>query len=198
MIRAVTALFLSAAALLAGGILYSKKIYGHQDFSYGLPEDSRIFFLSRWHRFRRPRGIARFPDGGQVRTVHDEVSLFRYDRDSGILVKLGVITNRPEPGTNIKNAELLVDQGTLYISFKCNNDIKHPETMHCLLSFDPETNELTRLADSAETSRANERFKDYWPRHRDRLIPISTLKRDYLSRLDAAAWDLPGYGDSPQ
>ena len=196
MMRSATALFLSAAALI-GGILYSKKIYSHQDFSYGLPHGGRIFFLSRWHRFRRHRGIARFPDGGRVKTIHDEVSLYSYDRDTGTLTKLGVLAGRPEPGTNIGNAKLMVDAGALYIAYKCSNDIHNPDSMHCRLRFDPATNTLTRLEDPAETSRADELFTDYWPRYRDRLIPISTLKRDYLSRLSAAAWDLPGYVDSP-
>lgn len=195
MMRSAIALLLSAAGLLAGGILYSHKVFNHQDFSYGLPQGSRIFFLSRWHRFRRPRGIARFPDGGQVKTLHDEVSLFSYSQAENILEKHGVVSIRPEPGTNIHNAKLKVDNNSLYITYQCNNHIKKPETMHCLLRFDLESEELTKLKDPAEITRAGALFKDYWPRHRDRLIPISTLKKTYLSRLDADAWNLPGYGD---
>lgn len=193
MMRSVAALWLSAAALLAGGILYSKKVYGHQDFSYGLPRGTRIFFLSRWHRFRRPKGIARFPDGGRVRTVWDEVALFGYDRESNTLTKYAVISTRPAPGTNIRNAKLKWHKDTLYISYKCNNEIKDPDSMHCILGFDPETGELTKLVDPADIPRAGELFREYWPGHRDLLIPISTLKNTYLNRLDAAAWDFPGF-----
>ena len=190
--RSITALILSAAAFLAGSIMYSKKIYCRQDFSYGLPLGTRIYFLFRRHRFRRPRGIARFPDGGQVRTVSDEVALFSYARESDTLTRLGVLSARPEPGTNIRNAKLKMDRGVLYIAYKCNNRVRKPDAMQCRLLFDLETGDLRKLEDPAEVLRVRELFADYWPLHRDQLTPISTLKKIVLSRLEAADRDRSG------
>jgi len=193
MMRSAIALFLSAAGLLAGGILYSKKVSSHQDFSYGLPRGARIFFLSRWHRFRRPRGIARLPDGGQPKTVYDELALFSYAPGDNSLVKHAVIATPPQRGTNIRNTKLTVDKGVLYIAYKCNNDIKQPDSQQCFLGFDLATNKLTKLGTPGEISRVAEFFKDYWPKHRDRLIPISRLRKTHLNQLDPKAWDWPGY-----
>lgn len=184
---------LTSLGALWTDIFYTREVFGHQDFSYGLQHHSRLFFLSSWHRYRKPKGIARFPDGGRVKTVYEEISLFSYCSSRDTLEKHALVANRREPGTDIKGARLKIENGFLYIAYKCNNDVKHPSRMYCLFRYNIPRGKLEKLVADEAVSHANSLLKNYWSANRDQLVPISELKAAYLKDLYKYDWGFPEY-----
>jgi len=178
--------------LLQGGILYTEKIFCTREYSYGLTVDEQIFFLSSLHRYRKPKGLARFPDGGRVKTVYAEISLFSYHLDRKSLERHARVAARMEAGTNIKGTRLKVKDGFLNILYQCNNHIKDPASMNCVFRYSLKNGILEKITEPVGIESANRLFKNYWNEYRDRLIPISKLKNVYLNHLDQHDWDSPG------
>ena len=181
-------LFLVANTTLAG-FFYTNKIFTNQEYSYGLKHNSSIFFISSYHAYRKPKGLARFPDGGRVKTVYEEISLFRFNITNNSLKKIAIISTKIEFGTNIKGSKLKFDSNILYLSYRCNNNIKRPDKIQCIYDYDFHK-EIGRFLEGQNAQHVERTiFKDYWDIYRDKLIRISTLKKKYLKEINYIEWE---------
>lgn len=108
-----------------GTLFFHPQIQTRVEFSYGFVDDQRghVYFLVEYLEFQRPRGIARFPDGGRVRRLTDTTSLFRYHLDSGETEKLYVLAERNPIGGNLRYTRFECDSDTITFVYRASNAI---------------------------------------------------------------------------
>ncbi len=86
-----TGLLLLSATVLIGscGGGYSPEVHTSLEMGPGFSTGGPIYFVLRYHLFQKPQGLARFPDGGQSRTLVDR--LYLMERHLETLTVVGVV-----------------------------------------------------------------------------------------------------------
>lgn len=65
---------------------YRQPIYSFEQSSGGVLSGSSCYYLAQVKEYRNPKGISRFPDGGQTKEIRQLFGLFKTDSISGITV----------------------------------------------------------------------------------------------------------------
>ena len=111
-------LFLPLASITAGGL--SEEIYTSFKAGPAYEIEEEICFLTAYRLYRAPRGLRRFPDGGQSRTVFQ--STYILTLKEGLPVVWKELPGVPVTNSQIvsKSRELLGQTGTLHEDFDIN------------------------------------------------------------------------------
>jgi hypothetical protein len=122
-----TPLLLVATAMLLGivplfrvtamGMLYSDEVYTSWEVGGGYQVDDSVYFLMNYGLYRKPQGIARFPDGGISRYITRQVYLCRADGDASVHNLFNVMPGH-NPGLSVRLAYYEVQDDLLVILFK--------------------------------------------------------------------------------
>jgi len=116
----VTVILLGTAPLFrvsAMGMLYSDDVYTSRQVGGGYAVDDTVYFLIDYGLYRKPQGIARFPDGGVSRYITREVFLCRADQDSSVLNLMPVMSGH-NPGLDVRHSYYEVRDDLLMVLFK--------------------------------------------------------------------------------
>ena len=96
-----------------GSLFYSERVYTSHRLSTGFEVEDHVYFLSEYRLFRMPRGIARFPDGGQARRLYQATHLYRFCSESEELQQLIQLADNHQPGHNVQSAYFEADADVL-------------------------------------------------------------------------------------
>lgn len=162
---------------LLAGFFYTDEIFINRNFSNGIKHNSNIYFITSCNMHRKPKGLARFPDGGQVKTVHGEIALYRYHINDNNLEKLSVISKELKIGTAVSHGKFKILDNDLIISYRCTNNFRGPMKAHCIYRYNliqgkgnfPTITESIKIETTV--------FKDYWDLNRKKRIAISNIKK---------------------
>jgi len=72
-------ILLSIIMLMLNSCYYRELVYSFDRSTGGVYADSLCYYLARVREYRNPKGISRFPDGGQVKVLRQLFGLFRTD-----------------------------------------------------------------------------------------------------------------------
>jgi hypothetical protein len=100
------------------GAFYSDEVYTSRNVGGGYEAGDSVYFLVEYGLYRKPQGIARFPDGGIARYLYHEVFLCRAKReDSSVRVLMPVLPGGT-PGLDVKSSGFETDGDTLMVLLK--------------------------------------------------------------------------------
>jgi hypothetical protein len=117
----IVAVFLAAVpgvTVHAMGMLYSDEVFTSREVGYGFETEDSVYFLINYGLYRRPEGIARFPDGGIARYITRTVYLCRADREDGSVHALIDVMPGYNPGLDVKSSYYEVHDGVLQVLFR--------------------------------------------------------------------------------
>lgn len=181
-------LLLTTCVHARAGLFHVEEISRHQEFSYGLRVKDDIYFLSSLHRYNEPNWLGRIPDGGQAKTVSYKLALFKVDPELKRLSRVDVLSLEKPYGTNIKGARLLFKKQEIVLSYRCSNHLEDKFDNQCFYRCDLGKSNCFAIKDEKKVKQTASEFKGYWPIYRDRLIPISQLRRKYLNNFNESDW----------
>ncbi len=100
------------------GIFYSDEVYTSWNVGGGYEVGDSVYFLVNYGLYRKPQGIARFPDGGISRFIYREAFLCRANRpDSSVQVLMPVLPGGT-PGLDVKSSYFDIDDDLLMVLLK--------------------------------------------------------------------------------
>ncbi len=134
-LRASLPLFFWVIALLMGtavsfsahsmGVWYSDEVYTSRTVGAGHEVDGSVYFLMDYALYRRPQGIARFPDGGTVRHIFHEIFLCRADREDASVHNLLSVMPGGTPGLDVRASYFEVQGDLLMVLFKTGHGTRN-------------------------------------------------------------------------
>ena len=97
------------------GVFYSDEAYTSRNVGGGYEVGDSVYFLVNYGLYRKPQGIARFPDGGIPRYVYHEALLCRASReDSSVRILMSVLPGET-PGLDVKSSYFEIDDDLLMV-----------------------------------------------------------------------------------
>ena len=107
--------------LMLNSCYYRELVYSFDRSTGGVYAGSSCYYLARVREYRNPKGISRFPDGGQVKVLRQLFGLFRTDTLSNrteMAVKLTDVKGWPSRyKTRLEENGTVIAVGILNISF---------------------------------------------------------------------------------
>ncbi len=100
------------------GIFYSDEVYTSRNVGGGYEVGDSVYFLVNYGLYRKPQGIARFPDGGISRYVYHEAFLCRASREDSSVHLLTPVLPGGTPGLDVKSSYFEIDDDLLMVLLK--------------------------------------------------------------------------------
>lgn len=178
----------SLSRVNAMGMLYSDEVYTSWEVGGGYQVGDSAYFLMNYGLYRKPQGIARFPDGGISRYITRKVFLCRADRDGSVHNLLKVMPGH-NPGLDVRHAYYEVRDDTLVILFKSvHSEVGDPRGW-CAQGWNIHTDTPVALPDTEKEALLEQRATDQSRRlsitETKELLDGATLKElDLPSPLD--------------
>ncbi|MFP4153477.1 MAG: hypothetical protein ACLFSV_11585 [Alkalispirochaeta sp.] len=110
--------FLGVLPLYGMGMLYSDEVSTFREVGYGHEVGDSVYFLINYGLYRRPKGIARFPDGGISRYITRTVYLCRADRADGSVHNVIPVMPGDDPGLDVKSSYYEFHEEILLVMFR--------------------------------------------------------------------------------
>jgi hypothetical protein len=117
--------FSTLTASVQAGFFYSEEVYTSQHLSNGYQIGDIVFFASAHWLYRKPKGIARFPDGGAAKALVGQTGFYCYDIASQKLVRLGMLDPR-SAHRDVAYALFARDKDRLYIGYQPGGRVSDP------------------------------------------------------------------------
>jgi hypothetical protein len=114
----------SPVRLFTMGMLYSDELYTSRSVGGGYEVNDSVYFLIDYGLYRKPRGIARFPDGGVSRFITREVFLCRADRDLSVHNLMSVMTGNT-PGLDVRSSYFERQDDLLMVLFRSSHGARN-------------------------------------------------------------------------
>jgi hypothetical protein len=92
--------------------------------SGGYLEGNHLYFLTSYTLYKKPRGIAAFPDGGISKRLFDRTYLYRCNLSTGELDRLMVLSERNEPGNDVKSCVFTRQESVLQLVYRSSNRLE--------------------------------------------------------------------------
>jgi len=130
------------------GMLYSDEVSTSREVGYGFEVGDSVYFLLNYGLYRRPVGIARFPDGGIARYITRTVYLCRADRSDGDVHNLMTVMPGHNPGLDVKSSYFEFQDGVVYLLFRTGYGAKEDPGQWRALGWDTGTESSVAVTDT--------------------------------------------------
>ena len=172
---------------------YSRDVRLIREFSGGLIHENNIYFLINWKLFRRPQGIARFPDGGRVKQLFYKTFLYRYSFEDEQPVSLFVVCDDIKPGSNLRFSHFELNDDILhFIYISSHGDIHAGGSENNPAAWTPGA---WNLKTEREVAVDENRKEELMQVVRENWVPVQDMKffevKRMLEDLPLEIWDLP-------
>ncbi len=168
-----------------GSSFYSEEVFTSTSLSGGFAVDDSIYFLARYTLYQAPRGIARFPDGGRVRRLFENVCLYEYDTRTDRLDRLDVILEDPQRGLNVATSYFELGEYSVRVVFASSHGTREdPDAWHAV-AWNIGTRSVEYVGDDAKIG-----LLDRFTYEHPNRLTIDEVKRA-VSEVPADAWSRP-------
>ncbi len=192
-IIAITAISCIAvfAGILKAGWLYTDEVYTSWYFSRGCQVGDRIYFVTTYRLMQKPKGLARFPDGGTSKELFAKVLLYSCDTNGDNLRLCDELETMQLGGNSTAVSTIMQKKGnTLFIKYYASNHLGEKVHRYHIFTWDMK-NEIIRSVTKIEEKRAvMDAMVGLWKVYRQESVGISALKQK-VDRYTLAEWKLP-------
>ncbi|MEA2082313.1 MAG: hypothetical protein U9O97_06200 [Elusimicrobiota bacterium] len=147
---AVLLTLISAASVVSAGFFYAKEPYALWGFSPGYKIGDKTYFIANYTIKHRPKGIARFPDGGISKTVFARTYFCSFDFLKNKLDILSELGDKRLPGgiqggVVCLDAKFRLKKDVLYTAYKTKNYISKAGGEYDMFSWDMKKRLLVKI-----------------------------------------------------
>lgn len=164
--------------ILKASWLYSEEVHTSWYFSRGYKDGNTVYFVITYSLMRKPKGIARFPDGGTSKGLFGRVLLYRCDLN-GENLKLCGVFEKPQLGGNMTATSAIMERkgNRVYIMYYGNNTIGDKVNRYHIFTWDRRQEVISRITNIEEKKKIVERMIGLYPRYKKESVPIKVNDR---------------------
>jgi len=179
------------AGILKAGWLYTDEVYTSWYFSRGCLVGDRIYFVTTYRLMQKPKGLARFPDGGTSKGLFSSVSLYNCDTDGKDLQLCSRLEQMQLGGNGIAQSTIMKKKNNhLEIMYYGSNMRGDKVNRYHMFIWEIKEKTITHITALDEKKSIMKDMDGLWKVYRQESVGISSLKKK-LAGYTLAEWNIP-------
>ncbi len=179
------------AGILKAGWLYTDEVYTSWYFSRGCQVGDKIYFVTTYRLMQKPKGLARFPDGGTSKGLFAKVLLYSCDTDGDNLRLCGKLETMQRGGNGTAISTIMQKKGnTLFIKYYGSNRLGEKVYRYHMFTWDMKNEIIKPITEIEEKRAVMNSMEGLWEVYRQESVGISSLKKK-LEGHTLAEWKIP-------
>ena len=177
--------------ILKAGWLYTDEVHTSWYFSRGYQSGDTVYFVTTYRLMQKPKGIARFPDGGTVKELFAKVLLYSCDTDGDNLRLCGELETMQLGGNGIALSTIMKMKGNmLMVKYYGSNRRGDKVNRYHIFTWNVKEKTITPVTALEDKKAIMKDMKGLWSKYRQESVTISALKK-MLEGYTLAEWKLP-------
>lgn len=190
-ILSMVACMMIFTGILKAGWLYTDEVHTIWYFSRGYQSGDTVYFVTTYRLIKKPKGIARFPDGGTSKELFAKVLLYSCDTDGDNLRLCGELETMQMGGNGIALSTIMRMKGNrLMVKYYGSNRRGDKVNRYHMFMWDVKEKTVTPVTALEDKKAIMKDMKGLWSKYRQESVKISALKK-MIEGHTLAEWKLP-------